>query len=116
MNCEVANKAAHNHYNKNSPHGEWTIRAPIEPEHDTLRNGKSYSCVPDEDLEENSDGQIGCVRRRYDGDLRFGASNESESYIVWVERKELDLSRPAQNTPSTQLRKINYAKVKSGHY
>jgi hypothetical protein len=92
--CEVANTAAQDHYNKNSPYGTWTIRKPIEPEHEKFRNGKEYSYVPDEDLEESSDGQIGCVRRRHDGGLRFGASSESGTYIVWVERKELDMSRP----------------------
>jgi hypothetical protein len=65
--------------------------------HDQFRNGKEYSYVPDEDLEESSDGQIGCVRRRYDGGLRFGASSESGTYVVWVERKELDISRPQQS-------------------
>jgi hypothetical protein len=91
--CEVANATAHDHYNQNIAYGTWIIRKPVEPEHGKFRNGKEYSYVPDEDLEESSDGQIGCVRRRYDGGLRFGASSESGTYVVWVERKELDISR-----------------------
>jgi hypothetical protein len=110
---EVANATAHDHYNKNSPYGTWTIRKPIEPEHEKFRNGKEYSYVPDEDLEESSDGQIGCVRRRHDGGLRFGASSESGTYVVWVERKELDISRP----PAIPLsRGANYIKVEHGTY
>jgi hypothetical protein len=116
MNCEVANKAAHDHHNKNSPYGEWTIRKPIEPEHEHLRDGKNYSSVPDDDLEESPDGQIGCVRRRHDGGLRFGASSESETCVVWVERKELDLSQPAQGTSSIQQRENNYSKIETGRH
>jgi hypothetical protein len=40
------------------------------------------------------DGQTGCVRKRHDGGLRFGANNgELEIYVVWVERKELNYSK-----------------------
>jgi hypothetical protein len=113
ISCEVANAAAHNNYNKNSPYGTWTIRKPIEPEHQKFRNGKEYSYVPDEDLEESSDGQIGCVRRRHDGGLRFGASSESGTYVVWVERKELDTSRPPAIPRSGGAKHI---KVEHGTY
>jgi len=90
--CEVANSAAHDYYNKNGSWGEWTIRKRIEPEHEKFRNSTDYSYVSDYDLVESSDGQLGCVRRRHDGGLRLGASSESESYVVWVERKGLDSS------------------------
>lgn len=90
--CEVANIAAHDYYNKNGSYGEWTIRKPIEPEHEKFRDGREYSHLPDDELEESPDGQLGCVRRRHDGGMRFGASSESETYVVWAERKELKSS------------------------
>lgn len=59
--CEVANSLAHDHYNRNGVWGEWTIRKRIEPEHEKFRNGNDYIYVPDDDLEESPDGQLGCV-------------------------------------------------------
>jgi hypothetical protein len=71
----------------------WPIPKHIEAEDDKYRNGKEYYSL-DGALEENVDGQMGCVRKRHDGGLRFGADNgESEIYVVWVKRKELNSSK-----------------------
>lgn len=59
-----------------------------------MRNGRYRDMAEDEGEEEND--ELGCVRLRHDGGLRFGMRDpEGTQYVVWVEKRELNPAKPS---------------------
>ncbi|THV78856.1 hypothetical protein D6D29_07343 [Aureobasidium pullulans] len=90
----TANAAARDFYNKHSSWGPLAEVKRPKPEQPKMRNGRYRDMAEDEGEEEND--ELGCVRLRHDGGLRFGMRDpEGTQYVVWVEKRELNPAKPS---------------------
>ncbi|THZ85214.1 hypothetical protein D6C84_03524 [Aureobasidium pullulans] len=90
----TANAAARSFYNKHSSWGPLAEVKRPKPEQPKMRSGRYRDMAEDEGEEDND--ELGCVRLRHDGGLRFGMRDpEGTQYVVWVEKRELNPAKPS---------------------